>query len=334
VNTYNSGPGRVLRVRNVNEALPQALHLMSEHGAEAESRGMRTIRLPGPFLTVYTKPRERVLFDPVRNANPFFHMVDALWLLSGSNRVDLPRTYLSRISDFSDDGVTFHGAYGHRLRHAYGFDQIARACDQLKETPDSRQVVLSIWHPEMDLGVQTKDMPCNDMIMLDIVDGKLCMTVCNRSNDVVWGAYGANVVQFSMLQEYMAACIEVEVGAYVQMSNNFHVYENNPYWKAYRAGETHKDNRYAFITPPCPLALSPSEATLFFGDCVRLATSTELGTPVSHFMSAYFERVVRPMLAAYEQYRFGHVMHAIHAAEDIESADWRIACIEWLERRL
>ena len=33
---------------------------------------------------------------------------------------------------------------------------------------------------------------------------KLCMTVCNRSNDMLWGAYGANVVHMSMLQEFVA----------------------------------------------------------------------------------------------------------------------------------
>lgn len=334
---YGHQVGRVLRVRNVNEALPQALRLMQDQGTPTESRGLKTVRLPGPFLTVYLNPRERVLFDPVRDANPFFHMVDALWLLSGSERADLPRAILPRIMDFSDDGATFHGAYGYRLRHSFGFDQIELACGTLMEKPDSRQVVLSIWHPVNDLGAKTKDMPCNDMIMLDIVDDKLCMTVCNRSNDVVWGAYGANVVQFSMLQEYMAARIGVDVGPYTQMSNNFHVYQDNPYWMAFREGKTAKHDAYAVgACKPFAMATNGGEADAVFNDCRALAgmaESLQLFAPKT-WESAYFECVVRPVLQSYGLYKAGLLMQALMMAEEIEAPDWQLACTQWLERRL
>lgn len=336
--TYYPGQvGRVLRVRNVNEALPQALRLLHDQGVHAESRGMKTIRLPGPFLTVYSNPLERVLFDPVRNANPFFHMIDALWLLSGSERVELPNAFLGRITDFSDDGKVFHGAYGHRLRHAYGFDQVELAVGELQQKPDTRQVVLAIWHPMLDLGAKTKDMPCNDMVMLDIVDAKLNMTVCNRSNDAIWGAYGANVVQFSMLQEYIAARVGVQVGVYCQMSNNFHVYEDNQYWKDYLDGIAHKhDPYYGEFAKPAPLALSEGEANMVYQDCRALAACAEDGRSFGSitFASPFFERTVRPMIAAHALWKEGHVMHALSHIDEVEASDWRIACMGWLERKL
>jgi hypothetical protein len=297
---------------------------------------MDTVRLPGPFLTVYTNPLERLIFDPVRDANPFFHLIDALWLFSGSNKVDLPRTFLARITDFSDDGQTFHGAYGQRLRYAYGFDQIDEAVNILTKTPDSRQVVLSIWHPEQDLGAKTKDMPCNDMIMLDIVDDQLCMTVCNRSNDVIWGAYGANVVQFSMLQELMAAMIGVGVGPYCQMSNNFHVYVTNPYWEAHREGKTHKWDPYQFTDcKPATLAATELEARAVLFDSAQLAACAEAGGSFGQitWSSPFFERTVAPMLQCYGFYKQGHLMHALNHVDEIEALDWRLACTEWLTRR-
>ena len=102
--------GASLRVRNVNEALPVALQMIQEYGKPAESRGLHTLRVHGPVTTIYERPEERVLFDSVRDANPFFHLIESLWILGGSNRMELPSMFLEGIKRFSDDGVTFHGA--------------------------------------------------------------------------------------------------------------------------------------------------------------------------------------------------------------------------------
>ena len=51
------------------------------------------------------------------------------------------------------------------------------------------------------------------------------MSIVNRSNDMIWGAYGANAVHMSMLLEYMAAMTGFQVGIYYQISNNLHAYK-------------------------------------------------------------------------------------------------------------
>jgi hypothetical protein len=130
--------GAILRVKNVNEALPLGLSLLQDRGVVAESRGLFTKRVPGPVSTVYSNPCERVLFDPIRDANPFFHLIESLWILSGSNRVELPRYFLSTIGAFSDDGVAFHGAYGHRLRNAFGFESSEGKGDICNTKPCNR----------------------------------------------------------------------------------------------------------------------------------------------------------------------------------------------------
>ena len=48
--------------------------------------------------------------------------------------------------------------------------------------------------------------------ILKIKNGRLQMTVHCRSNDIIWGTYGANAVHFSILQEYVAARIGVDLG--------------------------------------------------------------------------------------------------------------------------
>lgn len=332
--------GHIIHARNVNGALISGLQLMRDCGVPASSRGISTLRVPGPVLTIYKKPCERVLFNERRDANPFFHLMESLWILSGSNRVELPSLFLKRIKDYSDDGKTFHGAYGHRLRSAQGiYDQLKMTVGMLQSKPDSRQVVLSIWDPILDLGIATKDMPCNDMVMLDIVDDKLNMTVCNRSNDMIWGAYGANVVQFSMIQEWIASAVGVGVGYYVQQSNNYHVYTDNQFWQWVTQSKLNPFTYDLYVDEDVrssKLAESQQDAMLLLNDCYILSTEAERQTiqlsKVS-FGSRFFNHTVKPALTAHEFYRQKDYTAAIIACSSVFAEDWRIAMTRWLQRR-
>jgi Thymidylate synthase len=331
--------GASLRVRNVNEALPIGLQMLQAYGKPAESRGLQTLRVPGPVTTIYERPEERVLFDRVRDANPFFHLIESLWILGGSNRVELPSMFLNGITRFSDNGVTFHGAYGHRLRKAFGFDQILRAIELLVSKPDTRQCVMSIWHPELDMRANTKDMPCNDMVMLDLVNGRLNMTVCNRSNDAIWGAYGANAVQFSMLQEFIAIYAKLERGFYVQQSNNFHAYTDNLFWLAYNEGK----HDFGHVTNPYtreevqarPIAESTTDAVHLLADCEGMCAQVENGEHLEsyEYRSSFGQTVVRPVVRAYGLYKVKMYESALQVLEEVAASDWRLAMQQWVQRR-
>lgn len=331
--------GASLRVRNVNDALPIALQMLQAYGQPAESRGLRTIRVQGPVSTIYERPEERVLFDRVRDANPFFHLIESLWVLGGSNRVELPSMFLSSISQFSDNGATFHGAYGYRLRRAFGFDQIISAIDLLTKKPDTRQCVMSIWHPGLDLGANTKDVPCNNLVMLDVVNGRLNMTVCNRSNDVIWGAYGTNAVQFSMLQEFIAICVGLERGFYVQQSNNFHVYTDNTFWLNYNEGKHesgHVTNPYTREEVRArPIAQSALDAMRLLSDCEGMCKQVENGNALDHYeyKSSFGQTVIAPVVRAYNLYKIKCYESAIKVLDEVAAEDWRLAMRQWVSRR-
>jgi len=345
-NQSRNGPfGATIAVDNVNEALPLGLSLLRDHGVKRVSRGIETIKMNGPVSTIYRTPTRRVLFDEVRDANPFFHLMESLWILGGSNRLALPAYYLNRYADFSDDGVTLHGAYGRRLRHwaddTGECDQIISAINLLRDKPDSRQVVMSIWDPAQDMLRITKDMPCNDMVMFNIEDGALDMQVCNRSNDAIWGAYGANAVQFSMLHEVIATAVGVEVGYYVQQSWNYHVYPSNPFWQKFLDGtHEHGDKYNPYMTPdvqPWTVAATPAEALSVLEDCVALCALFESGdhkTAQYQWKTDFFKQVVQPVMDAYEAYKDKDWKLALHYAENIAAGDWQVACTQWLVRRM
>lgn len=227
----------------VNGVLSELLWRFNSHvNARAieveDSRNGPVYRLPGVTQLVYMKPWERVLFSPARDANPFFHLMEAFWMLAGDNYVRFPAEFNKRFLEYSDDGVTVHGAYGYRWHNHFPIEnsryklvcgetteQIMVILRELAENPASRRAVLQMWDPVADLGSDSKDVPCNLGCCFDVdVDGFLNMTVFNRSNDALWGACGANAVHMSMLQELIAGCLGYKIGKYRQVSNNMHIY--------------------------------------------------------------------------------------------------------------
>ena len=103
---------KVLSVRNVHEALPRALKLLQQQGIERPSRNGPVLQAPWPVTTVYQNPLERVVFWPERDANPFFHLYESLWMLAGRNDIAPLTRYAKNMANYSDDGETQHGAYG------------------------------------------------------------------------------------------------------------------------------------------------------------------------------------------------------------------------------
>ncbi len=216
---------RVLNVRNVHEALPYAIRLLSEHGITRDSRNGKVVLIPEPVSVVYTRPWERVLFWPQRDANPFFHLAESLHMIQGRCDVAFLATYAKNILNYSDDKQILWGAYGYRWRHHFGFDQLQIIADTLKTNPDDRRCVLQMWDARSDLGQKKLDHPCNTIATFSRnINGDLDLTVFQRSGDVVWGVLGANAVHFSFLQEYMASWIGCGMGTFTQVVTNFHAY--------------------------------------------------------------------------------------------------------------
>jgi len=387
-----------LTYRNVNDAFRTVMQEMdwgTIRSVITETRNgpCRTIR--GPVILEYTSPKERVLWNEARDANPFFHVIEALWMLAGRNDVETLDWFNSNMKSYSDDGKTFHAAYGHRWYNLATphcnpqfcgppFDQcgyIQADCDQplnqlrdvvqlLSDQPNTRRCVLSMWDP-LDLhkvvtDPTCKDVACNTHIYFELephrvwregqyhglpirhtdkefTEYKLNMTVCNRSNDVLWGALGANYVHMSFLQEYIAACVDyhlpdgsVQVGTYYQFTNNLHLYKDKQdtvSWLKDSTPDYYKQPGYT----PLPLVLN----AITFTEEVQLAmdviASFKSGTrskPTSGlFQEPFLESVFLPMLHAWTFHKHRNYPMALYHASLIRSPDWARACKQWLARR-
>ncbi len=348
--------------RNVNDAFLMGWDLLSHYGELQESRAGPVLVAPFPVVTCYEKPQERILFHHKRDANPVFHLMEALWMLAGRNDA----TWLDQfVKDFSArfaeaDGIQ-HGAYGFRWRHHFdveGGGELGRLPDQLKtiiemlrQNPDDRRAVLTMWDPVADLGVNKKDVPCNshgyfrvrrqDEVTVPVLTEQerrerrlklnyhfhvLDITICCRSNDMCWGAYGANAVHFSILQEYVAALLGIGIGNYYQLSNNFHLYLDQ------------KKRLDPIVATPNPYQtkdISPTSIVTVpnqFGKDLALFFDSLNWTGVGWYSNCFFSQVAVPLRLAYACWRNKDWASAEFWGSKVEG-DWGLAFTEWLERR-
>lgn len=393
-----------LKTKNVNTAFHELVKVFHtrvmpryDHRSNVivyrQSRNGPVIMIEEPVTITYTHPNERVLFNPSRDANPFFHLYEALWMLAGRNDVEPLSYYVSKMRDYSDDGKTLNGAYGYRWRTANasvlddigklawhrqhgGIDQLDLIVNHLKTDPHSRRAVLQMWNVEDDLlkigmpcnrcpeyggnaGVcphcknglkmQSKDVCCNLSVMFSIREnvisaqgvGKpdkiiryLDITVISRSEDLIWGLLGADYVDFTILQEYMATRLGCELGLYHHVINNLHVYEWN--WKPEKwleidqvIGTTTMYDMMKYQS--IPLMTSPE---MFERELPQFVELYKDGNAIpKDWNEPFFELVAQPMMAAYAAYK-NKGATSLMWANRIQSDDWRCACIDWLERRL
>jgi len=320
--------------RGVSEALYHGIQVIQNTGVEVNTRNGKALEFPMPVCTEYTHSWERVLFYPQRDANPYFHFMESLWMLAGRNDVEWISQFNGRINNYSDDGITFHGAYGYRWRKHFGVDQLNIAKNRLVEYPNDRRVVIGMWDPYVDLTSTNTgvDYPCNTQVFFWARKGYLNMSVVNRSNDMIWGAYGANAVHMSFLLEYMALMTGNKIGMYYQISNNLHVYTDvleklnlyslqpdyEPYLLLAEDGLSYNsppliDNAHNF----------DSELYKWFDDYT-----------IEGLTNTYLTNTATPMMKSWEAWKKKELLTALKFASRINDRAWRRACIEWLERRL
>jgi thymidylate synthase len=408
--------------RNVNDAFYQMVWGFHDPGLGQHcglgiptdvtaSRYGEVMVVDEPVTVTFEKPTERVLFNVARDANPFFHLYESLWMLAGRNDVGPLAYYNSRMPEFSDDGETLNGAYGYRWRLAGidpfvtprpGFvcdmntarlrvDQLVMIVEHLRASPHSRRAVLQMWNVEDDLlKVDTsKDVCCNLAATFQVgmgvcrycggrgyltnpdnewdecdcpkckgkphdVPRYLNMTVFNRSNDLIWGMLGANAVHFSILLEYLAARLGLEVGKYHQITANLHAYTDNWHPEEWLADKT-PDYYAPKGTDPypgggrhvhsatqtfVPLVQDPDRFDRECPDFVEHnhQVYSQLEMKTSKFLEwgePFLRTVAQPMCNAFHSYKCkGDFKSALRWADLVAADDWRIAALGWLRRRM
>jgi thymidylate synthase len=155
---------------------------------------------------------------------------ELLWLLKGDTNVNYLRengvTIWDEWADENGDLGPVYGAQWRAWPTAGGrtIDQIAGAVEQLKNTPNSRRIIVSAWNVgELD---RMALAPCHAFFQFYVADDKLSCQLYQRSADVFLGV-PFNIASYALLMMMMAQVTRLAPGDFVHTFGDVHLYRNH-----------------------------------------------------------------------------------------------------------
>lgn len=103
--------------------------------------------------------------------------------------------------------------------------QLEKTIEQLRQDQTTRQAWITIFDGK-NKDQFSKDTPCTLSIGFVVHNGKLCMNVFMRSNDI-WFGFCNDQYCFSKLQEHVANELGLPIGWYYHHAADMHVYERH-----------------------------------------------------------------------------------------------------------
>jgi thymidylate synthase len=218
-----------IQAETLDDLLRELYPALIQRGAPVTASRGSNVELIGVQLELL-KPRARLSRTETRG-RPFSALGEFLWYLTKDNRLDFIQPYIPAYAQDSEDGLTVHGGYGPRIFAQRGHDQLEDVIRQLTEAPTSRRAVIQIFSAEDNAkrpgtGKRHKEVPCTTTLQFLLRDCKLHLIATMRSNDAYLGL-PHDVFCFTLLQEFVARTLRVELGFYRHFVGSMHLYDKN-----------------------------------------------------------------------------------------------------------
>src|SRR5437867_5753889 len=189
-------------------------------GEEYSPRGMKTLELQNVAYE-YEGPYQYTFNNPIRKANPIYHIVELFYYLNGRDD-GLRGEYINNVENYSNPLTNRHdGSYGRAF-----YEGLPRVIMQLQKDRDTRRAVIGVINTNHILNPESKDVPCNDLFGWRIRDDRLDMNVVTRSQDLYIG-WIYNTLGFQLLHMMLAKALDLEVGTYGHYIFSLHLYEKD-----------------------------------------------------------------------------------------------------------
>ena len=117
--------------------------------------------------------------------------------------------------------------YGKQWRDFEGVDQLEQVIEGIKNSPDSRRLIVSAWNPK-DIPVMIKSglPPCHALFQFYVSNGRLSCQLYQRSADVFLGV-PYNIASYALLTLMIAKVSRLEPGEFVHSFGDTHIYLNH-----------------------------------------------------------------------------------------------------------
>ena len=155
---------------------------------------------------------------------------ELLWFLKGDTNIRyLQENGVTIWDEWADENGDLGPVYGSQWRSwptpdGGSIDQINNVIEQIRNTPDSRRLIVSAWNPaEVD---NMALPPCHSLFQFYVSDGKLSCQLYQRSADILLGV-PFNIASYALLTMMIAQVCELEAGDFVHTFGDAHLYLNH-----------------------------------------------------------------------------------------------------------
>lgn len=155
---------------------------------------------------------------------------ELLWFLKGDTNIKyLKDNGVSIWDEWADENGNLGPVYGSQWRNwpaADGrhIDQITQVINQIKNTPDSRRMIVSAWNVgEID---KMKLPPCHAFFQFYVAEGKLSCQLYQRSADIFLGV-PFNIASYAILTMMVAQVCNLKPGEFIHTLGDAHLYSNH-----------------------------------------------------------------------------------------------------------
>ena len=155
---------------------------------------------------------------------------ELLWFLKGETNIKYLQDNQVKIWDeWADEKGELGPVYGSQWRSwptpdGGHIDQIAKVIAQIKNTPDSRRLIVSAWNvceiEKMALP------PCHTFFQFYVANNKLSCQLYQRSADIFLGV-PFNIASYALLTMMVAQVCNLELGDFVHTFGDVHIYSNH-----------------------------------------------------------------------------------------------------------
>lgn len=155
---------------------------------------------------------------------------ELLWFIKGDTNIQyLKNKGVSIWDEWADENGDLGPVYGKQWRRwesADGqfIDQLDNVISQIKNTPDSRRMIVCAWNPgEVDVMALP---PCHVLFQFYVSDGVLSCQLYQRSADIFLGV-PFNIASYALLTMMIAQVCHLKVGEFIHTLGDAHIYSNH-----------------------------------------------------------------------------------------------------------
>jgi len=155
---------------------------------------------------------------------------ELLWFLKGETNIAYLKEHGVRIWDeWADERGELGPVYGKQwrsweTRDGRTIDQVQEALDLIRNSPDSRRILVNAWNVG-DLKAMAL-MPCHCLFQFYVANGKLSCQLYQRSADLFLGV-PFNIASYALLTLMMAQVTGLQAGEFVHTFGDAHIYTNH-----------------------------------------------------------------------------------------------------------